>query len=246
MFSFLHRIKDRETAELLVDSLASYRRLYEYEGADSLRTFLKGATSSYVEAAPDGYTPVFRFDNELADFEFAAVLDPRYVLGPKGLQVQAQGLGPYLGFLASVSLSGRKLLFTGIVQSATFRAKALSRILLNEFDAIAYDQVPNPITSEVQSARPPTRRPGVDTLRFFQVGQCCEQLINGGDGHCLHRWWLSGIVERAPGDILSSCAVIADSHRTQGRVQTSSFPRCGVTIARGNAAKGGYESVSAQ
>ena len=39
MFSFLHRIKGRETAELLVDSLASYRRLYEYEGADSLRTF---------------------------------------------------------------------------------------------------------------------------------------------------------------------------------------------------------------
>jgi hypothetical protein len=103
------------------------------------------------------YTPVFRFDNELSAFEFTAVLDPRYVLGPKGLQVQAQGLGPYPGFLASVSLSDRKLLFTGIVQSATFRAKALSRILLNEFDAIAYDQVPNPMTSEVQSARPPTR-----------------------------------------------------------------------------------------
>ena len=147
MFSFLHRIKDRETAELLVDSLVSYRRLYEYEGADSLRTFLRGATSSYVEAAPDGYTPVFRFDNELADFEFAAVLDPRYVIGRKGLQVQAQGLGPYLGFLASVSLSGRKLLSTGSARSATFRAKAISRILLNEFDAFAYDRIPDPIAS---------------------------------------------------------------------------------------------------
>jgi hypothetical protein len=54
MFSFLHRIKDRETAELLVDSLTSYRRLYECEGADSLRTFLKGTTSSYVESPPFG------------------------------------------------------------------------------------------------------------------------------------------------------------------------------------------------
>jgi hypothetical protein len=159
MFSFLHRIKDRETAELLVDSLASYRRLYECEGADSLRTFLKGTTSSYVESphSDGGYTPVFRFDNELSDFEFTAVLDPRYVLGPKGLQVQAQGMGPYLGFLASVSLFGRKLLFAGSVQSATFRAKAISRILLNEFDAIAYDQVPNPMASDVQLARPPAR-----------------------------------------------------------------------------------------
>jgi hypothetical protein len=63
MFSFLHRIKDRETAELLVDSLTSYRRLYECEGADSLRTFLKGTTSSYVESpySDGGYTPVFRF-----------------------------------------------------------------------------------------------------------------------------------------------------------------------------------------
>jgi hypothetical protein len=66
-------------------------------------------------------------------------------------------MGPYLGFLASVSLFGRTLLFAGSVQSATFRAKAISRILLNEFDAIAYDQVPNPMASEVQSARPPAR-----------------------------------------------------------------------------------------
>jgi hypothetical protein len=50
MFSFVNRIKDRETAELLVDSLESYRRLYEYNGADSLRLFLRGAASSYVEA----------------------------------------------------------------------------------------------------------------------------------------------------------------------------------------------------
>jgi hypothetical protein len=145
MFSFVHRIKDRETAELLVDSLESYRRLYEYNGADSLRLFLREAASSYLEATSQSggrHTPVFQFDNELSDFEFTAVLDPQYVLGPKGLQVQAQGLGPYLGFLASVSLSGRKLLFSGSGRSATFRAKAISRILLNEFDAIAYDQVP--------------------------------------------------------------------------------------------------------
>jgi hypothetical protein len=159
MFSFVNRIKDRETAELLVDSLESYRRLYEYNGADSLRLFLRGAASSYMEATAHSgvYTPVFQFDNELSDFEFTAVLDPQYALGPKGLQVQAQGLGPYLGFLASVSLSGRKLLFTRSGQSATFRAKAISGILLNEFGAIAYDQVPNPMASEVQSARPPAR-----------------------------------------------------------------------------------------
>jgi hypothetical protein len=42
MFRFVHRIKDKKTAELLVDSLVSYRRLYEV-GADSLRTFLRGA-----------------------------------------------------------------------------------------------------------------------------------------------------------------------------------------------------------
>jgi hypothetical protein len=160
MFSFVHRIKDRETAELLVDSLESYRRLFGCNGADSLRLFLRAAASSYMEATANSggrNTPVFRFDNELSDFEFTAVLDSRYVLGPKGLQVQAQGLGPYLGFLASVSLSGRKLLFAGNGQSATFRAKAISKILLNEFDAIAYDQVPNPMASEVQSARPPAR-----------------------------------------------------------------------------------------
>jgi hypothetical protein len=91
-----------------------------------------------------GYTHVFQFDNELSDFDFTAVLDPQYALGPKGLQVQAQGLAPYLGFLASVSLSGRELLFTGSGRSATFRAKAISRILLIEFGAIAYDQAPNP------------------------------------------------------------------------------------------------------
>jgi hypothetical protein len=34
-------------------------------------------------------------------------------------------------------------------------AKAISKILLNEFNAIAYDQVPNPMASEVESARPP-------------------------------------------------------------------------------------------
>ena len=85
------------------------------------------------------------------------VLDPQHVLGPKGLQVQVEGWGPYLGFLASMSLSGRKLLFTDNGHSATFRAKEMSRILLNEFDAIVYDQVPNPMASEVQSARPPAR-----------------------------------------------------------------------------------------
>ena len=159
MFSFVHRIKDRETAELLVDSLESYRRLYEHNGADALRLFLREAASSYLEATAHsgGYTPVFQFDNELSDFEFTAVLDPQYVLGPKGLQVQAQGLGPYLGFLASVSLSGRKLLFVRSGRSATFRAKAISRILLNEFDAIAYDHVPNPMPAEVQSASLPAR-----------------------------------------------------------------------------------------
>ena len=159
MFSFVHRIKDGETAELLVDSLGSYRRLYECNGADYLRLFLREAASSYMEATAHsgGYTPVFQFDNELSDFEFTAVLDPQYALGPKGLQVQAQGLGPYLGFLASVSLSGRKLLFTRSGPSATFRAKAISKILLKEFDAIAYDQVHNPMASEVQSARPPAR-----------------------------------------------------------------------------------------
>jgi len=151
MFGFVHRIKDRETAELLVDSLESYRRLYEYNGAHSLRQFLRSTASFYVEATAHsgGYTPVFQFDNELSDFEFTAVLDPQYVLGPKGLQVQAQGLGPYLGFLASVSLSGRKLLFTRSGQSGTFRAKAISRILLSEFNAIEYDWVPDPIASVV-------------------------------------------------------------------------------------------------
>jgi hypothetical protein len=155
MFSFVHRIKDRETAELLVDSLESYRRLYEYKGPHSLKTFLRGTAFSYREAtAPSaGYTTTFQFDNELSDFEFTAALDPRYVLGSKGLQVQAQGLGPYLGLLASVSLTGRRLLFTVSSPSATFRAKAISRILLNEFGAIAYDQVPSSGGSEVQSAR---------------------------------------------------------------------------------------------
>jgi hypothetical protein len=149
MFSFVHRFKDRETAELLVDSLVSYQRLYEV-GADSLRTFLRGATSSFAEATTNldaGYTTTFQFDNELSNFRFTAALDPQYVLGPKGLQVQAQGLGPYLGFLASVSLHGRKLLFTGSGQSATFRAKAISTILLKEFNAIAYDQTPDSIAS---------------------------------------------------------------------------------------------------
>ena len=148
MFSFVHRIKDRETAELLVDSLESYRRMYEHYGADSLRTFLRGAASSYVEASPQsggGYTTTFQFDNELSDFEFVAALDPRYAPGgAKGLQVQAQGLGPYRGFLASVRLAGRRLLITTSGQSATRRAKAISRILLNELDAIGYDQRPNP------------------------------------------------------------------------------------------------------
>ena len=155
MFSFAHRIKDRKTAELLVDSLESYRRLYECNGAESLKLFLRGAASSYVEVTAHsgvGYTSVFRFENELSDFEFTAVLDPQHVLGPKGLQVQAAGLGPYLGFLASISLSGRNLLFTDSGQSATFRAKAISRILLNEFNATAYDQMRIFKASEVLSA----------------------------------------------------------------------------------------------
>jgi hypothetical protein len=147
MLSFVHRIKDRQTAELLVDSLESYRRMYDNFGADSLRKFLRGAASSYVEASPHsgGYTTTFQFDNELSDFEFTAALDPRYTPdGPKGLQVQAQGLGPYLGFLASVSLAGCRLLFTASGESATRRAKAISRILLDELEAIGYDQRPNP------------------------------------------------------------------------------------------------------
>jgi len=108
MFSFVHRIKDQKTAELLADSLESYRRLYECNGAASLRLFLRDAVSSYVEVTAHsgvGYTSVFQFDNELFDFEFTAVLDPQDVLGPKGLQVQVRGLGPHLGFLASMSLS---------------------------------------------------------------------------------------------------------------------------------------------
>jgi hypothetical protein len=96
MFSFVYRIKDRETAVLLVDSLESYRRLYAYKGADSLRTFLRGATSSYVEATPysgGGYTPTFQFDNELSDFEFAAVLDPQ-CNGPRRIRCHVPGLRP--------------------------------------------------------------------------------------------------------------------------------------------------------
>jgi hypothetical protein len=50
-----------------------------------------------------GYTIIFRFDYELSDFEFTAALDPQNAPGgPMGLQVQAHGLGPYFGFLASV------------------------------------------------------------------------------------------------------------------------------------------------
>ena len=96
MFGFVHRIKDRETAELLVDSLESYRRLYEYNGAHSLRQFLRSTASFYVEATAHsgGYTPVFQFDNELSDFEFTAVLDPQYVLGPKGIAGPSTGFGP--------------------------------------------------------------------------------------------------------------------------------------------------------
>jgi hypothetical protein len=172
MFSILHRIKDRETAEFLVDSLESYRRLYEYNGADSLRTLLRGATSSYVEAAlhsDSGYTPTFHFDNELSDFEFAPVLDPRYALGPKGPQVQAHGLGPYLGFVASVSLTGRQRLFTRSGQSATFRARAISRILLNEFDAIACDRGPEPKGS----------RSSISQLGYKLIGRRSPSGCNG-------------------------------------------------------------------
>jgi hypothetical protein len=100
---------------------------------------------SFAEATINsdaGYITTFQFDNELSDFGFTAALDPQYVLGPKGLQVQARGLGPYLGFLASVSLNGRKLLFTGSGKSATFRTKAISTILLKEFNAIAYVKCP--------------------------------------------------------------------------------------------------------
>jgi hypothetical protein len=159
MFSFVTRIKDRETAELLVDCLESYRRLYEYKGADSLRTFLRGATSSYRESTPhsgDGSTTTFQFDNELSDFAFTGALDPRYAPGgPKGLQVQAEGLGPYLGFLASVNLIGRRtLLFVRSGQSATRRAKMLTKILLNELDAVEYDQGSNRKASEAQLASP--------------------------------------------------------------------------------------------
>jgi hypothetical protein len=90
-----------------------------------------------------GYITTFRFDNELSDFEFTAALDPQYApAGPMGLQVQAHGLGPYFGFLASVKLAGHRLLLTTSGQSGTRRAKAISRILLHELDAIGYDQSP--------------------------------------------------------------------------------------------------------
>jgi hypothetical protein len=138
---FIYGIKDREIAKLLVSSFESYRGMYEYNGADSLRRFLRGAASSYMEATPHsdgGYTTTFQFDNELSDFEFTAVLDPGYALGgPKGL-VQAEGVGPYLGFLASVNLiGGRKWLFVRSGRSATDRAKALCKILLNELEMTA-------------------------------------------------------------------------------------------------------------
>jgi hypothetical protein len=118
--------------------------MYEHKGADYLKTFLRGSASSYKEAATlgGGYTTTFQFDNELSDFEFTADLDPRQTpLGPKGLQVQAAGLGPYLGLLASVNLAGyRGLLYAGSGKSATARARNIGKILLNELDAIEYDQ----------------------------------------------------------------------------------------------------------
>src|SRR5260370_33166019 len=87
---------------------------------------------------------------------YAASIDPRPGPGgPKGLQVQVEGLGPYLGFLASVSLiCRRKLLFVRSGPSATRRAKTLTKILLNELDAVEYDQRANPKASEAQLASP--------------------------------------------------------------------------------------------
>src|SRR5882724_1095864 len=76
---------------------------------------------------------------------------------------------------------------------------------------------------------------GVDAAKMLQVGQCLAQFTNGSGGHSLYWGRLSGIAQRAPSDFLLSCAVVPDSHRTQGRIQTSSFPRRGFTIARGNA-----------
>jgi hypothetical protein len=38
MFSIVHRIKDRETVELLVESLESHRRLRAAGGENGLRT----------------------------------------------------------------------------------------------------------------------------------------------------------------------------------------------------------------
>jgi hypothetical protein len=60
-----------------------------------------------------------------------------------------------LGFLASVNLIGRRtLLFVRSGQSATRRAKTLTKIFLNELDAVEYDQGSNRKASEAQLASP--------------------------------------------------------------------------------------------
>jgi hypothetical protein len=56
MFSFVHRIKDRETAELLVDCLESYRRLYRVSRSSTRPWRPQGATG-----AGRGFRPVLGF-----------------------------------------------------------------------------------------------------------------------------------------------------------------------------------------
>jgi hypothetical protein len=87
---------------------------------------------------------------------------------------------------------------------------------------------------------------GVDAAKMFQVGQRLTQFINGSGGHSPYWRPPSGIAQRAPSDFLPSCAVVPDRHRTQGRIQTSSFPRRGFTVARGNALESRSQSASAR
>ena len=94
------------------------------------------------------------------------------------------------------------------------------------------------------NARNATAASGLDAAKMFQVGQCLTQFSNGSGGHSLYRGRPSGIAQRAPSDFLPSCAVVPDRHRTQGRIQTSSFPWRGFTIARGNALESRPQSAS--
>src|SRR3981081_3577438 len=81
---------------------------------------------------------------------------------------------------------------------------------------------------------------------MFQVGQCLAQFTNGRGGPSQSGVRLSGCDQRAPSDFLLSCAVVPDSHRTQGCIQTSSFPWRGLTVARGNALESRTHSASAR